>query len=29
LTFLMVTHNKELMEIGDRIIEMKDGVIVE
>jgi len=27
LTFLMVTHNKELMSIGDRIIEMKDGVI--
>jgi lipoprotein-releasing system ATP-binding protein len=29
LTFLMVTHNKELMNIGDRIIEMKDGIIVE
>ncbi len=28
LTFLMVTHNKELMSIGDRIIEMKDGVII-
>ncbi len=27
LTFLMVTHNKELMNIGDRIIEMRDGVI--
>ena len=29
LTFLIVTHNKELMNIGDRIIEMKDGVITE
>jgi len=29
LTFLMVTHNKELMNIGDRIIEMRDGVITE
>ncbi len=29
LTFLMVTHNKELMGIGDRIIEMRDGVIYE
>ena len=29
LTFLMVTHNKELMNIGDRIIEMIDGIIVE
>ena len=28
LTFLMVTHNKELMSIGDRIIEMRDGVII-
>lgn len=28
-TFLMVTHNKELMSIGDRIIEMRDGVITE
>ncbi len=27
ITFLIVTHNKELMSIGDRIIEMKDGVI--
>ncbi len=26
LTFLMVTHNKELMSIGDRIIEMRDGM---
>ncbi len=29
LTFLIVTHNKELMNIGDRIIEMKDGIILE
>ncbi len=29
ITFLIVTHNKELMNIGDRIIEMKDGVISE
>ncbi|MCF6268362.1 MAG: ABC transporter ATP-binding protein [Melioribacteraceae bacterium] len=29
LTFLMVTHNKELMSIGDRIIEMRDGIITE
>ncbi len=29
LTFLIVTHNKELMNIGDRIIEMQDGVISE
>lgn len=28
LTFLMVTHNKELMNIGDRIIEMRDGMII-
>jgi len=28
LTFLMVTHNKELMSIGDRIIEMRDGMII-
>lgn len=27
ITFLMVTHNKELMNIGDRIIEMRDGII--
>lgn len=29
LTFLIVTHNKELMNIGDRIIEMKDGIILD
>ncbi|PIQ09139.1 MAG: lipoprotein-releasing system ATP-binding protein LolD [Ignavibacteriales bacterium CG18_big_fil_WC_8_21_14_2_50_31_20] len=29
LTFLIVTHNKDLMNIGDRIIEMRDGVIFE
>ena len=29
LTFLIVTHNKDLMNIGDRIIEMKDGLISE
>lgn len=29
ITFLIVTHNKELMSIGDRIIEMKDGVLKE
>ncbi|MDA3859936.1 MAG: ABC transporter ATP-binding protein [Melioribacteraceae bacterium] len=29
LTFLIVTHNKDLMNIGNRIIEMKDGLISE
>ena len=27
LTFLIVTHNKELISIGDKVIEMKDGNI--
>lgn len=29
LTFLIVTHNKDLMNVGDRIIEMRDGIIFE
>jgi len=29
LTFLIVTHNPELMKIGDEIIEMKDGEIIQ
>jgi lipoprotein-releasing system ATP-binding protein len=29
LTFLIATHNKDLMNVGDRIIEMKDGKISE
>lgn len=29
LTFLIVTHNQDLMNIGDRIIEMRDGIIYE
>ncbi|MBU0475044.1 MAG: ABC transporter ATP-binding protein [Bacteroidetes bacterium] len=29
LTFLIVTHNQDLMNIGDRIIEMRDGIIFE
>lgn len=29
LTFLIVTHNKDLMNVGDRIIEMRDGKISE
>jgi lipoprotein-releasing system ATP-binding protein len=28
-TFVLVTHNKELAEMADRTLEMKDGVIVE
>jgi lipoprotein-releasing system ATP-binding protein len=27
-TFLIVTHNKELAQMSDRTLEMKDGVIV-
>ena len=27
-TFLIVTHNPELIKIGDRVLEMKDGMIV-
>ncbi len=27
-TFLIVTHNAELMNIGDRVIEMKDGRLI-
>ena len=26
-TFIIVTHNKELMSIGDNLFEMKDGTI--
>ena len=28
LTFLIVTHNKSLINLGDRILEMKDGIVV-
>ena len=28
LTFLIVTHNKSLINLGDRILEMKDGLVV-
>ncbi len=28
-TFLVVTHNEELAKMGDRILHMKDGVMVE
>lgn len=28
LTFLIVTHNKSLIELGDRILEMRDGIVV-
>ncbi|RYG41507.1 MAG: ABC transporter ATP-binding protein [Chitinophagaceae bacterium] len=28
-TFLIVTHNEELAKMGDRILHMKDGVMVE
>ncbi len=27
-TFIIVTHNKELAEMSDRILEMKDGVLI-
>ena len=27
-TFVIVTHNRELAEMSDRMLEMKDGVIV-
>lgn len=27
-TFLVVTHNPELVKIGDRVLQMKDGIIV-
>ena len=27
VTFLMVTHNPELVALGDRVLEMKDGKI--
>ncbi len=27
-TFLIVTHNKELAQMSDRVIEMKDGLII-
>ncbi len=27
-TFLIVTHNPELMKIADRVVEMKDGIIL-
>lgn len=27
-TFLIVTHNNDLMNIGDRVIEMKDGKLI-
>ncbi len=28
LTFLIVTHNKSLIDLGDRVLEMKDGIVV-
>ena len=28
-TFLIVTHNEELAKMGDRILQMKDGLIVD
>ncbi len=28
LTFLIVTHNKGLIELGDRVLEMRDGIVV-
>ena len=28
LTVLLVTHDKELADVSDRVIEMKDGMIV-
>ena len=27
-TFIIVTHNKQLAQMSDRIIEMKDGIII-
>ena len=27
-TFVIVTHNKELAKMSDRMLEMKDGVII-
>jgi lipoprotein-releasing system ATP-binding protein len=27
-TFLIVTHNEELARLSDRVLQMKDGVIV-
>jgi lipoprotein-releasing system ATP-binding protein len=27
-TFVIVTHNKELAELSDRCLEMKDGLLV-
>lgn len=29
ITFLMVTHNPELVALGDRVLEMKDGKVIE
>ncbi len=28
LTFLVVTHNKSLIDLGDRVLEMRDGIVV-
>ena len=28
LTFLIVTHNKSLIELGDRVLEMRDGIVI-
>lgn len=29
LTFLLVTHNQQLIKLGDRILEMKDGAVTD
>ena len=29
ITFLLVTHNKSLIKLGDRLLEMKDGVVID